>query len=266
MSCRNLLHRIVIIFLVIATCVLLGCEEMDTPSQNMMGDDKTTLAGRVVDTDGDPVPELTLFVEYIKSVDEDFQALSGLILETKTDKTGYFSITATSPGQVQFVLVPSHDQQSYSGIKYQLISIRIGKVIYYPDELRTPYLPDHRASFSVAQGEQIEDVEITVKARMRIHGKIVFKDGTPLADWPIYIKTQYKRQGLSAGYGSPIRTDSDGFFTRYVSAAGSYTVTARFQELIATSEQFTLNEGEHREDMVLRFDSAPIPWSENWTW
>ena len=64
--------------------------------------------------------------------------------------------------------------------------------------------------------------------------------------------------------GTSTRTDADGFFTRYVSSAGSYKVTARFQELIATSEQFTLDDGEHREDLVLTFDSEPIPRSEEW--
>lgn len=265
--CRqNVLRRMVMISLVITICALWGCSEMDNPSQDRIDDDETILAGRVIDMNGDPVPQLALFAEYIKTINEDFQALSGVLLETKTDETGRFAITEVKPGQIQFVLVPSHDQQRYGDIKYQLISVKIGRVIYYPDELQSPILTDHRASFSVTPGEQIENIEVTVKARMRIQGKIVFKDGTPLADWPIYLRTEYKRKGLSAGYSTSIRTDADGFFTRYVSAAGSYKVTARFQELTATSEQFTLKDGEHREDLVLMFDSEPIPWSEEWWW
>ncbi len=264
MSRQNFLPGIVMISLVIAICTLLGCSEMDNPSRDVMDDDKTILAGRVIDTNGAPVPQLALFAEYIKTINEDFQALSGVILETKTDETGRFSITEIRPGQIQFVLVPSHDQQSYGDIKYQLISVKIGRIVYYPDELQSPLLPDHRASFSVTPGEQIEGIEITVKVRMRIQGKIVFKDGTLLANWPILLRTEYKRKGLSAGYSTSTRTNADGFFTRYVSSAGSYKVTARFQELIATSEQFTLDDGEHREDLVLTFDSEPIPRSEEW--
>ena len=262
----RLLHEIVVISFVIAICLLLGCSETDSLSQNMMDDAETTLAGRVVDTNGDPVPQLALFTEYIETIDEDFQALSGVLLETKTDEMGRFSIAEVKPGRIQFVLVPSHDQQNYGDIKYQLISVKIGRIVYYPDELQSPILTDHRASFSVTPGEQIEGIEITVKARMRIQGKIVFKDGTPLADWPIYLRTEYKRKGLSAGYSTPIRTDADGFFTRYVSAPGSYKVTARFQKLTATSEQFTLKDGEHRENLILTFNSEPIPWSEEWWW
>ena len=264
MSRQNFLYEIVVIFLVIAICTLLGCSEMDNPSRDVMDDNKTILVGHVIDTNGDPVPQLALFAEYIETINEDFQVLSGVILETETDETGRFSITEVRPGQIQFVLVPSHDQQSYGDIKYQLISVKIGRIVYYPDELQSPLLSDHRASFSVTPGEQIEGIEITVKARMQLQGKIIFKDGTPLANWPILLRTEYKRKGLSAGYSTPTRTDANGFFTRYVSAPGSYKVTARFQELIATSEQFTLEDDEHREDLVLMFDSKPIPRSEEW--
>ena len=149
MGRQNFLPGIVMISLVIAICTLLGCSEMDNPSRDVMDDDKTILAGRVIDTNGAPVPQLALFAEYIKTINEDFQALSGVILETKTDETGRFSITEIRPGQIQFVLVPSHDQQSYGDIKYQLISVKIGRIVYYPDELQSPLLPDHRASLSL---------------------------------------------------------------------------------------------------------------------
>ena len=65
MSRRNLLHRIAVLCLVSAICIGQGCSEMDNPSQDMMDDDKMTLAGRVIDTDRNSVSELALFVEYI---------------------------------------------------------------------------------------------------------------------------------------------------------------------------------------------------------
>ena len=67
MNCQNFLRGIVIISLVIAICTLLGCSEMDNPSQDVMDDDKTNLAGRVIDTNGAPIPQLALFAEYIKT-------------------------------------------------------------------------------------------------------------------------------------------------------------------------------------------------------
>ena len=54
------------------------------------------------------------------------------------------------------------------------------------------------------------------------------------------------------------QTDADGNFTDYVSGAGLYTVTVGYQDLSVTSEQFVLNAGERREDLLLMFDSPPI--------
>ncbi len=264
-SCQNLVNRIVVMFLVVAVYALQGCsEEMENPSQNLTDEGGTIFAGRVVDTQGNPVAELSLFMQYIQSDNESLRPKFDSFLKTETDENGYFSIIDIKPGRLQVVLVPYYELHRYDGTKYTLLSIEIGEVVYYPDE-SSPYVPSYRASFSITEGAQVEDIRITVKARMRIRGQIVFKDGTPLIDWPINLKTRYKGfKGGSFEYSRPIRTDTNGFFTRYVSAPGLYRVTASFQELSATSEEFTLNDGEHREDLVLTFDSEPVPWSAKW--
>jgi hypothetical protein len=254
------------LFLVIAVYTLQGCGEMDNPSQGMSDGDMAAFAGRVVDTDGRPVAQLSLFMQYIRSDNEGLRPKFDSFLKAETDEAGHFSITNISPGQLQLVLVPYYDRHRYDDMKYEVISIKIGEVIYYPNE-PSPYSRGYQSSFSITAGARVEDVEVTVKTRMRIRGKVVFKDGTPLTKWPIYLKTQYKGfKGGSSSYGGPIHTDADGFFTRYVSGPGLYTVTVRYQELTATSEQFTLNDGEHRENLVLTFDSVPVPFSVHWHW
>ena len=264
MNCQNLLHRMAVVPLAITICVLLSCGEMDNSSQDAIDGDTATFAGHVVDTSGKPVAQLSLFMQYIPSNDEELRPESDAILKTETDENGHFSITGISPGQLQLVLVPYDELYRYDGTKYKLLAIRIGEVVYYPDE-SSPYAPNYLASFSIVPGAQIENVEVTVETRMLIQGKIVFKDGTPLVNWPIYLRTKYKGfEGGSAGYSSPTYTDAGGFFTRYVSAPGLYTVIVKYQELTATSKQFTLNKGEHRENLVLMFDSEPVPWSEKW--
>ena len=269
MNCQNLLHRIAVVPLAITICVLLSCGEMDNSSQDATDGDTATFAGHVVDTSGKPVAQLSLFMQYIPSNDEELQPKSDAILKTETDENGYFSITGISPGQLRLVLVPydasyRYYSVNYDSVKYKLLAIRIGEVVYYPDEL-SPYSPNYLASFSIVPGAQIENVEVTVETRMLIQGKIVFKDGTPLVNWPIYLRTEHKGfEGGSAGYSSPTYTDTGGFFTRYVSTPGLYTVIVEYQELTATSEQFTLNKGEHRENLLLMFDSKPVPWSEKW--
>ena len=259
-------RSVLLLFLVVVVYTLQGCGEMDNPSQDATDGDMTALAGRVVDINGEPIAQLSLFMQYVRSDNEGFQPELTRFLKTETDENGRFSITGISPGQLQLVLVPYYDRHRYDDMKYELISIKIGEVIYYPNE-SSPYSRGYRSSFSITTGAQVEDVEVTVKTRMRIRGKVVFKDRTPLTKWPIYLKTQYKGfKGGSSSYGGPIHTDADGFFTRYVSEPGLYTVTVRYQELTATSEQFTLNDGEHREDLVLTFDSVPVPFSVHWHW
>ena len=38
------------------------------------------------------------------------------------------------------------------------------------------------------------------------------------------------------------------------------------QDMENGTRQFTLNDGEHREDLVLTFDSVPVPFSVHWHW
>ena len=238
MGRQNVLRRMVMISLVITICALLGCGETNNPTQDVTNGDMAVFAGRVVDIGGEPIAQLSLFMQYIQFDNEGLQPKFDSFLKTETDENGHFSIIGISPGQLQLVLVPYYELHRYDTVGYKLLSIRIGEIIYYPDE-SSPYSPDYRASFSIVPGAQIENVEVTVETRMRIQGKIVFKDGTRLVKWPIYLRTEYKGfEGGSAGYSRPTHTDANGFFTRYVSELGLYTVTVRFQELTATSEQF----------------------------
>ena len=105
-----------------------------------------------------------------------------------------------------------------------------------------------------------------MRPRMRIRGRIVFNDGSPLADASIRISTRQEDLDGSGGGSSSggTQTDADGTFTEYVSGGGLYTVTVAYQHLSVTSEPFLLNADERREDLLLMFDSAPIaPVSED---
>ena len=187
MNRRNYLHRMVVIPLAITVYALLGCSEMDDPSQDITQTDMATFAGYVVDTEGEPVAKLSLFMQYIRPDDEGLQPKFDWFSKTETDEVGRFSFTDINPGQLQLVLVPYYEPHRYDDMKYRLFSVRIGEVVYYPNE-SSPYVPSYRASFSVTPGARVEDVEVTVKPRMRIQGKIVFRDGTPLANWTIHLK------------------------------------------------------------------------------
>ena len=196
-------------------------------------------------------------VQYIQMDPDGAETTSGY-LQSNTDTAGHFSFSNITPGQIQFRLVPEFTPDELT--PYRLISVQIGEVLYYPNDLSSPYYTDYVAAFSVTADTRLADIEVRVKEKMRIRAKVTFKNGMPLANYPLYLRTDFdgfKRGGY--GYSTQIHTDIHGDFTRYVSSPGYYTITVKYQGLFAASERFSLNDGEHREDLMLIFDSQPIP-------
>lgn len=242
--------------LMILSCLfilLMGCSETDD-SPLVAG--ATSLSGVVIDTHGNPVADLPLFVQYIQVDPDGTEATSGY-LQNNTETTGHFSFSNITPGQIQFRLVPEFTPKELT--RYRLISVEIGEVLYYPNDLSSPYSTDYVSAFSVAAGTALEDIQLRVKEKMRIRAKVEFKNGMPLANYPLYLDTDFNglKRG-SYGYSTQIHTDIHGYFTRYVARIGHYRITVKYQGLIAVSDQFLLNDGEHHEDLLLTFDSQPI--------
>ena len=233
-----------------------GCSETDT-LESLLVDGGTSLSGIVIDINGDRVENLPLFVQYVEVDIDGSEATSGY-LQNNTDTTGHFSFSNVTPGQIQFRLVPEFTPKELT--RYRLLSVQIGEVLYYPNDLSSPYYTDYVATFAVAAGTVLEDIQVRVKEKMRIRAKVTFKNGMPLANYPLYLSTNFN--GLKrGGYGSTtqIRTDIDGYFTRYVARTGYYRLTIKYQGLTAESDRFLLNDGENREDLVLMYDSHPVP-------
>ena len=233
-----------------------GCSETDT-RESLLVDGGTSLSGIVIDINGDRVEDLPIFIQYVEVDIDGSEATSGY-LQKNTDTTGHFSFPNVTPGQIQFRLAPEFTPQEIT--RYRLLFIKISEVLYYPNDLSAPYYTDYVAGFSVAPHTSLENIELRVKEKMRIRAKVTFKNGMPLAHYPLYLDTDFN--GLKRGsYGSTtqIRTDIDGYFTRYVARTGYYRLTIKYQGLTAASERFLLNDGENREDLVLMFDTQPIP-------
>ena len=140
-----------------------------------------------------------------------------------------------------------------------MLSIEIGAITFYPPYEKHP--PFGGITFGVEPGTHLENVEVTVKPRMRIRGQILFADGTPLASAEIHTNVR-QRDFDGTGTGSSTggsQTDSAGYFVKYVDEPGFYTVAVGFQGLTTTSEQLTLEAGQRYDDLVLRFDSESVP-------
>ncbi len=264
MSCQNFLHEIVLISFVIAICTLLGCGETEDTSslalsETVIDGDTASFSGRVVDENGNLVAGLALVIQPLEVDDNTGGWMYGPTLEAETDDAGHFSITNIRPGQFQFMLARDYRNSLLFETEYQLLSVKIGTFAYHPGDRFPPAFT--KDTLSITPGAEIENVEVTVRLRMRVRAKIVFADGTPLAnkEVKISIKTRDLHGDGSGSIGSILQTDVQGYFIQYVDRgrATSYTVSVEYKELSATSEKFVLNVGERREDLILKLSGPP---------
>ena len=264
MNCQNLLHSIVVISLLI--CTLSSCGETEDPSsvalsQTVIEGGTASFSGRVVDESGNLVVGLALVIQPFKLDDNTGVWTYPPALEAKTDDAGHFSITDIRPGEFQFGLVPNYQNKLPFETEYQLLSVKIGTFTYHLDDRFRPSL--HESTFSITPGARIENVEVTVRLRMRIRAKIVFADGTPLANKEVDINI--RAHGLHGnnigGVQGVLQTDAQGYFLQYVdrNKTTRYRVSVEYKGLCATSETFVLKVGERREDLILRLDGKPVP-------
>ena len=245
MNYRNLLHKIVVIPLVIAVSALLGCGET-------IEIDRASFSGRVVDEAGNPVAGLALV---IMPCDVDDDGADIAVYEAETNDTGHFAITGIYPGKAQFMLDPEYQGGLPFELEHQLLSFKIGVLAYYPKDLSPD--PCTQDLFFIPPGARIENVEVIARLRMRIRAKIVFADGTPLANKAvdINIRTFDSHSGnVIGGIQGASQTDAQGYFVQYVdeNRATGYRVSVEYHGLCATSEDFVLKVGERREDLILK--------------
>ena len=275
MKCSDLIQRLldkhlinpfigILLFFVIAVCLFSGCSDLRQPFLSAVSDGRTPdgtvgFSGRVLGLEGEAIAGLSLAIQHVMFGDDADEVEWIEPLETKTDADGAFSFIGIAPGQVQLILVSAVETQRhfYPEPENEILFIKIGAVTYHQNE---PY-PFGGNTFTIAPGVHIRNAEVKVRPRMRIRGRIVFNDGSPLADTDLRISVrQEDLDGSGSGSSSGgTQTDADGTFTEYVSGAGLYAVTVAYQDLSVTSEPFLLNAGERREDLLLMFDSAPIP-------
>ena len=240
-----------------------------------------TLSGRVVDVDGNPIAGLPIAVQSVEissdGVDpmyfleelEPTLAAYAALPKSQTDEVGQFSITGIKRGPIQFLVQPAEprydvkslpdlDLDADFGPDAEVLSIEVGAITFYLYDQTQP--PWGGITFGIEPGAHLQNVKVTVKPRMHIRGQIVFADGTPLANALIGVNIRQRDfDGMGTGSsGSGPQTDSAGYFVQYVDEPGFYTVAVEFQGLSATSKQFILEDGQRRDDLVLRFDSEPV--------
>ena len=210
----------------------------------------STLSGRVVDLDGNPVSGfgLSLLPFSPESVDGTIT-----LLETRSDEMGRFSMHNIPPAKVRLTPVSKfyHDSGTSGGI----ISVKVAALTVYRHE----YSPWPGIAFAIKPDVHIENVEVRVKLRNYIRGRIVFLDGTPLHSASINVSANHRTpDGTGSGNSSSSNeTDADGYFKYYVDEPAIYTMTVNYHRLSATADPFLLSNGENKEELVFTFDSLP---------
>ena len=246
------------------------------------GSNKIAFSGRVVDTDGNPIAGFPIAVGPLMSFDGKIMPMFSYDwftlgaqpskFKSDTDEEGRFSISGIKPGPLQFMAqpntvtsddMPPHGYNQNNFVDAEVLSIDIGVMTFYAGGQQQA--PFSGITFTVEPGSYLENIELVVRLRMRFSGKIVFADGSPLANARIQVNIR-QRDFDGTGSGSrdeSAQTDSTGFFAVYVDEPGFYSVAVAFQGLSAISEQFALVACQRRDGLVIRLDSQPIPIEPN---
>ena len=249
-------------------------------SYTIAQDATCTLAGRVVDVEGNPIAGLVIAIQSVEISNdelwpmymieniENVAAAYTALPKSQTDEAGQFSITDFKPGLIQFLAQPAEPPADMSLFDFnpsaifapdaEVLSLQIGAITFYPYNQDEP--PLGGITFGIEPDVHLENVEVTVQPRMRIRGQILFADGTPLANARITVSTRRRNfdgTGTGRSGGAPW-TDDAGYFVQYEDEPGFYTVAVEFQELTAISEQFIFEAGQRYDDLVLTFDSEPV--------
>ena len=226
-----------------------------------------SFSGRVVDEDGQPVEGLIIALPSFPGntppdphhkvqveLPEWFEGMFPPAPPSETDATGAFSIrNIASPSVSRLTLFPEHNSD------YEMRSVEIEGIPIYLDQ-RQHFLGG--LNFAIQAEADIENVEITVRLRMRIRGRVLSADGTPLRNARVQLGVRRRDvEGRGRGNSSGSATlDEDGYFVEYVREAAYYTVTVNYQGQSAQSEEILLEDGQRLDGLVLTFkDKPPAP-------
>ena len=250
----------------------------------------STLSGRVVDVEGNPIAESTIFVSPVEMFWRGpFHPMFSPhgyfdLRRALTNFDGRFTITEIPSGPIYFgallqnidTLLPDGfemdtdktlEKKDIAALRasgffrlepdFEVLSIHIQGVNFYP---RTD---DAQIVFGVKPGTLTEDVVVTVKPRMRIQGRVLFKDSTPVANARLRLSLFYNTEdgNRPRASGTP-KTDANGYFVYYLldekDDSAFYTFFVRYMDLVANTDPVLLNPGDRLDGLTFTFDSDPI--------
>ncbi len=267
----------------------------------------STLSGRVVGTNGEPIAEAPIVLLYVRTagngdIDTLYdrslypflhqrparfpQELKGKtpdeaelqarppFLESKTDSEGRFTFTDIATGIAQIMVLtrekdPATPHPVPQNVKPvpQIQTIKFGKVTFHPHDF--PFFPPIGAvTFAIKPGSDIKDVEVVIQnqSKLKIQGRLVFKNGEPLADTTLKFDIGHLDLDLDGArdsvFSRSLHTDADGNFVSAVSVLGTYALSVNYRGLSAMSAPFTVEANKPHEAVVLTLNGNPADLSE----
>ena len=267
----------------------------------------STLSGRVVGTNGEPIAEAPIVLLYVRTagngeIDTLYdrslypflrqrparfpQELKGKppdeaelqehppFLESKTDLEGRFTFTDIATGIVQIMVLtiekdPATPHPVPQNVKPvpEIQTIKFGKVTFHPHDFSF-FPPIGAVTFAIQPGSDIKDVEVVIEnqPKSKIQGRLVFKNGEPLAETTLKFDIGYLDLDLDGAgdsvFSRSLHTDADGNFVSAVSLLGTYALSVNYRGLSAMSAPFTVEADKPHEAVVLTLNGNPADLSE----
>ena len=217
-----------------------------------------SFSGRVIDAAGQPIEGLIIALPSFPGnapphQHQRFQGMFPPAQPSETDATGAFSITdIATPSVSRLTLFPEHNSD------YEIRSVEIEGIAFYFDRHQQHF---GGLNFAIDPDTDIKNVEIIVRLRMRISGRVLSADGTPFSNARVNLGVKRRNiDGRGRGSGSgTTNLDADGKFVEYVDEAAYYTVTLSYQGQTVESEEILLEEGQRLDGLVLKLGGEPEP-------
>ena len=258
-----------------------------------------TLSGRVIGTNGEPIAEASIALLYVKAAENGEmdtlydrslypflrqrpghfpEELRGKtpdgaelrerppFLKSETDSEGRFTFTGIAARMVQLMVLPMENDPAPQNVKPvpEIQTIKFGEVTFHPHDFSF-FPPIGAITFAVKSGSVIKDVEVVIQnqPKPKIQGRLIFKNGEPLADTTV--KFDIGRLTLEWGgsaFSRSLHTDADGNFVSAISGPGTYALSVNHRGLSAMSAPFTVEASKPHETVVLTLNGDPADLSE----
>ena len=208
----------------------------------------TILSGRLITAEGEPVVGARMMLQ---------------ISTTETDAEGQFTFTRVTPSQTRLAVLrnPMMKSDPFQPSNTQIQAIKFGKVTFYPHDFHDS---SRSATFGIEPGAEIKDIEVVMERQLIVRGKVLFKNGEPLADTSLKINIDYLYLDGTDGsdFNRSFQTDADGNFVHATYTPGIYVFSIEHRGLSAASEPFIIEESKPHETVVLPLDGNATDLSE----